>query len=331
MSESRYPYTVTPEEMSKTSNTNMVDHITTKGVTCKASGHEHPLRDLFQDSEVVIINGGVKELQDAKKDENYEDFEIHMKKEFSTQNYNNLTKLYSQTPMYFLGSYLHSGCITGEALNDPLIFRTPTRECHLYQDKDGEVYFHTQADNYPIAEKDEPNIIIGHLKGHIEAVFKLTDNGFELQEIKTDSELLQDMCLGKPITKDRIMQNTFNNIVILKKLEGTVVDLIANEKKLRELPKKKMTTNLELELASARGVLRAVKDYKNQKIDLDDLQEAVAGYQKQAAYANTRLKNLVRFFSRTPPKATHELLNNLSLQIKSLNVKPTITLESKRI
>lgn len=322
--DSLYAYTLTPEDMSKTNNKNIKD----SGVNYSGLGKIEPLSALLKDVQRnVTLNGKHVERGDIENpglDVEEKKFEADLKEQynFSEANVEKLSKHYSAAPMIFVGAFLFSGCITGDPTNEPISLQAPTIEPNIYQEN-GELYFKIKTNNYPIARRDDPKAIIGHIEGPVEALFKLTDKGFELQYAKTNSDLLHKMFLGEKITENDILTSR-NNHKVLTSIDKQIKTLTDNvkslESSLAKLPKEKLTkkeskkqTELQLELAAASKALQAVKSYSSNRMDLHDLKTAIQTYQKVAEQAQGRF---ARHFSRTPPSSTREVLSNMLKVLK---------------
>ncbi len=306
-----------------------------------------PMESLFADlGRNVRINGKHRNKDKIFKDNKaHEDkdpliFEEWLNREFSKDNIQLLKQHYSQGPMIFISSTFTVDC----AEQNRIFLTDPTTTHNIYEEN-GEIYFRVIASNFKVSDMSTGDRIKwGEIKGQVEGIFKLTANGFEIQTFKTDSTLLNDMFLGNIPNKQQINDNIGINKLVFQDLNKIELALEAQQKKLLSLiltpdnsesgATKKTASNVKsspenleesqrnrkLEIASVKNTLKAIKQYKENKIDLEDLQTAVDAYKKQADTNRSDPKKLTRFFSRNVKPTTTKILNDLQAKLKSIEI-----------
>lgn len=336
MSNPRYLYRLTREKIINTQN-----YVLKKiGVDCSRDRAAEPISSLFLDlGRKVAINGKIKStdkifttMETINNKEDILKFTNWLSKEFSKANIEKLKTHYSQGQMTRLIA------ITSNCADKNNLIIVPNAENNLYQ-KDGEIYFKVKASNFKISHKDDPMISLGEIKGPVEILYKLTDKGFQMEDFSTNSKLLYDMFLGKMPNKDEIMYNIDTKIQDHNDINRIEYALELHQEKLLEFipgtsasrATKEFTSALksprqdleeikirQLEIVPVSKALIAIKQYKEHKIDLKQLQIAVADYQKLADTARPNSYKLIRFFSRNVKPTTTKILNDLQVKLKSI-------------
>ncbi len=332
MTLTRYFYKLTRQEMlDKSQNEGLKRDLTSTVNSRSHSGIDQCYTDAKRDllvSEKKLDKSEIK--ADADRSE-LDSFKKWLKENalISPENIELLGQHYSQAPSLFGASTMQSYC-THEA-DIGLVIKSPETVNRMYE-KDGVVYFHMHHENYPVelANQVGDYTQVGVIKGPVEVLFKLTQNGFEFQEAYTQSELLRDMFLGKPITKEKILYHCPEYLI--NDLKSPINELEGKEQQLLKIQQKnpkKFSDKNTLELRSIQGVLKAVSRYQKNEINLDELQQHIAFNQELAAGTSSALQKARSFFQKKPPKATKIILAEMLHKVELMNHGP-VKIEQER-
>ena len=150
-----------------------------------------------------------------------ERFESFVKDATSPKQFELIKQHYSQGPMLMAVAPLNS-----INLGDNLSIMQPEledRRIFMYQDN-GEIYLECTISRYPV--KNDDRELVGYIDGPVKLTFKLTDTDFRIQEFATSSPLINDLYLGKEISRQQISRQITIN--------PKAIELVADYKKATE-------------------------------------------------------------------------------------------------
>jgi len=285
MSNPRYFYNLTPDDLMKSKN----QIVTEEGVVYSHAGNEGGINSLKKDlGRDVLLYGHDNSAAIMQMNESA--FKIWIASQCKTPEIARLlAQHYSQSPGQFtLTRWTHSGSCGQNEFNIAAP-QGKDRASNFYE-LDGSGYLKITMKRYPVHSFAEDGKIVGYINGPVEALFKLTEKGFELQHVSTDSALIRDMYLGEPVSRDEIVRQFNVDHLPERSILEIETTLKKQQKKLENWFRgKELTDQDTLGLKSLRGSLRAIQQYKTGKIDIEDLQTAVSTYLQQATEAEKAL------------------------------------------
>lgn len=214
--ESRIPrYKLIKSDLLKSKNLYIADN----GVIYTFDKIKMPLSSLIADFERGLkINHKSKSQIDFKMDaENA--FEQFLSRQFSAPNWALLKKHYSQAPAMILAAPFAT---VYNPMESDIILYQPLEQDRLvdvYEEHD-DIYIRSVATRFPLRIRGE---LVGYLPGPVEVLFKLTNEGFEVQHIYTDSELIRDVFLKRSILPERIAAE-----VLLAEIKASMLQVNKN-------------------------------------------------------------------------------------------------------
>jgi hypothetical protein len=242
---SKWNYQLTVADLKHSSNKFIRD----VGVVYSKDRGGDPLTSLRADFErdVKFNHKSLKEFKvDDKKNQ---DINALIKQQFSERHYELLKKHYSQASSLLLSAPIGAAF----DLRLSVIVKQPValdRHIDLYTEGN-DVYVKSIAKRFPLSSQSGD--LVGYLSGPVEVTCKLTENGFELQSIKTSSRLINDIYL---------LQNVFH---LRLKLEA--IDYL-----LSEMDNKFQTNNQYIDVREAiLSVRNVLEKYWNGEINFIDV------------------------------------------------------------
>lgn len=156
-----------------------------------------------------------------------DDFENYLKQGFTLQEIELLKQHYSQGPLLFMTAPLQTFSIgKGLSLKQP---EGADLSMKLYK-KDNEIYICCTAEKYPIVNQEDRELV-DYLPASAECTFKLTDKGFAFQEMKTNSDFIKDIYLGKEVNSELLTQHITtipNALAIIKNYKTICNDYLTH-------------------------------------------------------------------------------------------------------
>ncbi len=288
MSAPRYRYTITTDDLVKSKNSDIAGTVATRGSVCytRDSADSNALDSLLLDTarQTVAVNDKLfvdnEKLTTAEQKKRFDDF-LHSN--FKPENIEKLEKHYSQRPVS-IGVVAFADHLADEKWKP----RLQNFKANLYEEN-GVVYLTASIENYLITRKDNPAVELGSIPGPLEAKFMLTENGFELQSISTNSVLLHDLYLGS-VSEERILR-----ACVIPEVETTL------KTQFYKVAMPESSAREKLELPSLQKARELIQDYKENKIDLKKIQEEFTGLIKTID-ANPRfgVRRLSMLFHHSP-------------------------------
>lgn len=167
-------------------------------------GKGEPITDGMQQLETdaprsIMIKGKLPDLEELK--EKKLTFKDHIENELGIECITAINKSYHQDL-----STATINPLTSHPVMDNLKLQARGRASELYT-TNGNVFLKTTVQAYKISEEEGIEIVDrGFLASPIEVLYKLDkDKGFVLQHVATDSDLVRDAYLGKPINKEKTL------------------------------------------------------------------------------------------------------------------------------
>lgn len=269
-----YPYVIT-DGLKTSQNSDLAETIAKRGSVCYT--RDTPDSNAFDSlrldaSRTVTINGELLKINDELTTEEINSkLNSLLESNFTPENIEKLKSHYSQRPAGIGIAAFADHMRNSDATWTP---RLKNLKADLYEKK-GIAYLTTTVDSFLIAKKDDPQVVVGSIQGPVEATFMLTDKGFELQSIATHSLLLHDMYLGH-VSEERILGNC-----LIPEIESALKDQLYNLMLEPIDQKKAQSTQSNVELVSLQKALDQLKNYKENKITLEDIQGAFTGLIKE--------------------------------------------------
>lgn len=195
--ETQYKYKLTSKELKKSNNMYIKAQFLSKDKQskdkiCYQRDMTNPMPQLHQDF-IRDIKINHKSKFDYKHDGKFESFKKIIEELFSEKEIKLLNQNYSQGTFLLAGAPFISATFVNNKTSDFVISQPKEgRYSDLYK-QDGEVFLKTLAFKYPVSYLDDP---VGYLESPVEVLFKLTEDGFELVHIATNSALFRDIYLG---------------------------------------------------------------------------------------------------------------------------------------
>ncbi len=284
-----------------------------------SSSHKDPLEQLKKDfiGSLKIHGKSSQEHKFEAKD----DIQPFLDKNFTFGERRLLTQHYSQGPMTIVTA---PTSIIERFPNTGLMIKAPSYTSNMFRMNE-DIYIRTIATDYPImkAGKDGEQYKIGVLPGPVEILCKLTNKGFEIQKIDTDSKLIHDMLLGKnDVTPERIEREVQKSVLdnLYRKLELQKVEL--EKKRTKPVnPTQKDAAKLKASLKSTQSS-PSPKDEKYQAVN--EMMEHIRKYQSEEINGTTLLEKAIAL-DATAKTIKHVSLLALATQTFGRQATPSKT------
>jgi hypothetical protein len=176
-------------------------YLNTEGITySKDSKSKSGINQLFSDfnRQFKILDLSPK----ANSIHTAEELEHALTQKISAEELETLKQHYSQGPLLFTTAPLNTFSI-----GPNLVLKQPfshEMSNHLYKENN-EFFIKCSLERFPILDTDTGEIV-DFIPGPMEVLFKLTEAGFQFQEMKTSSQFLSAVYLGAEITPEILQQ-----------------------------------------------------------------------------------------------------------------------------
>lgn len=317
MNSHNYTYTLLRDDIVKSIKSKNNAKLGEMGADTTKDSAADTLSSLFFDiKRRVNINGEMKvedtlfeSLDNIESPENVAKFIQWLKEKngFSDEEIKKLKDHYSQGPM------MRIAAITGDFSDNNSLILKPEHDINLFRE-DGQIFLKVTAKNFKIYDREMPGTPEATLKGPIEIIYLLTDQGFEMHKVSTESKMLHDMFLGISPTKQEVLNDV--NTLNLTPLNNIEDELKSH---LDTFPNEGMNEQQQLEKQAVQNIIRALERYKNTTIDLVDLKAAIQGSKELITPSNP--PSASRFSFRRKEKTTLSVIDDISKSLEPADPK----------